>query len=137
MLPAGVLGLITMVATWQLWSLVLVAQLSLVLPPEPSSQVMNTAVLPLVYSGLFRIAGRLFFSQVSANDVPYSQLATDLANNTLPAFSFITPNLIDDMHNGTVAQGRWPARQPRVRLPAPAGLSPPRPATGRRWRPPA
>lgn len=41
----------------------------------------------------------------SANDVPYSQLAGDLANNTLPAFSFITPNLIDDMHDGTVADG--------------------------------
>ena len=41
----------------------------------------------------------------SANDVPYSQLATDLTNNALPAFSFITPNLIDDMHDGTIAQG--------------------------------
>ena len=26
-------------------------------------------------------------------------------NNTLPAFSFITPNLIDDMHDGTIADG--------------------------------
>jgi phosphatidylinositol-3-phosphatase len=41
----------------------------------------------------------------SSNDVSYSQLATALANNQLPAFSFITPNLIDDMHNGTVADG--------------------------------
>src|SRR5262249_16826677 len=39
------------------------------------------------------------------NDVPYTNLATDLANNTLPAFSFITPNLIDDTHNSTVATG--------------------------------
>ncbi len=38
-------------------------------------------------------------------DVPYSRLATDLANNALPAFSFITPNLIDDMHDGTIADG--------------------------------
>ena len=38
-------------------------------------------------------------------DVPYPQLDTDLASNSLPAFSFITPNLIDDMHDGTVAQG--------------------------------
>jgi len=38
-------------------------------------------------------------------DVPYPQLATDLSSNSLPAFSFITPNLIDDMHDGTVAQG--------------------------------
>jgi phospholipase C len=41
----------------------------------------------------------------SADDVPYTQLATDLASNALPAFSFITPNLIDDMHDGTIAQG--------------------------------
>ena len=41
-------------------------------------------------------------------DVPYTQLATDLKNNSLPAFSFITPNLIDDMHDGTIADGnKW------------------------------
>jgi phospholipase C len=38
-------------------------------------------------------------------DVAYPQLATDLANGALPAFSFVTPNLIDDMHDGTIAQG--------------------------------
>jgi phospholipase C len=44
----------------------------------------------------------------SSSDVPFSQLATDLAHGRLPAFSFITPNLIDDMHDGTVADGdRW------------------------------
>ncbi len=41
----------------------------------------------------------------SALDVPYSRLAADLSGGTLPAFSFITPNLIDDMHDGTVADG--------------------------------
>ena len=41
-------------------------------------------------------------------DVPYTRLAADLAAGKLPAFSFITPNLIDDMHDGTVADGnRW------------------------------
>jgi phosphatidylinositol-3-phosphatase len=44
-------------------------------------------------------------SGCATSDVPYSQLATDLANNALPAFSFITPNLIDDMHDGTIANG--------------------------------
>ena len=38
-------------------------------------------------------------------DVPYTQLSADLGNNALPAFSFITPNLIDDMHDGTIADG--------------------------------
>ena len=41
----------------------------------------------------------------STDDVPYTQLATDLAASNLPAFSFITPNLIDDMHDGTIADG--------------------------------
>jgi hypothetical protein len=44
-------------------------------------------------------------SGCSTKDVPYTQLASDLANNTLPAFSFITPDLIDDMHDGTISDG--------------------------------
>src|SRR5438270_4394456 len=39
------------------------------------------------------------------NDVPYTRLSTDLSKNTLPAFAFVTPNLVDDTHDGTVAQG--------------------------------
>src|SRR6516225_681301 len=62
--PGLVLGLTTMVATWQPTSVVLVAHL-LEVPPSPSSQVMNTAVEPLVYSGLFRIVGRLADSHLS------------------------------------------------------------------------
>jgi phosphatidylinositol-3-phosphatase len=52
----------------------------------------------------------------SRSDVRYAQLAIDLARGKLPAFSFITPNLIDDMHDGTVADGdRWLARHlPRI-----------------------
>jgi hypothetical protein len=41
----------------------------------------------------------------ASNDVPYTQLATDLTDGGLPTFSFITPNLIDDMHDGTIADG--------------------------------
>jgi phosphatidylinositol-3-phosphatase len=33
------------------------------------------------------------------NLVPFTQFATDLANNTLPDYSFITPNLCNDAHN--------------------------------------
>jgi phospholipase C len=44
-------------------------------------------------------------SGCASHDVPYTQLAADLAGNALPAFSFITPNLTDDMHDGTTAQG--------------------------------
>jgi hypothetical protein len=44
-------------------------------------------------------------SGCATDDVPYPQLSTDLARGALPAFSFITPNLIHDMHDGTIAQG--------------------------------
>jgi hypothetical protein len=43
--------------------------------------------------------------ECATKDVPYTQLSTDLAEGTLPAFSFVTPNLIDDMHDGTIANG--------------------------------
>jgi phospholipase C len=44
-------------------------------------------------------------SGCSTLDVPYTQLSSDLTNGTLPTFSFVTPNLIDDMHDGTVPEG--------------------------------
>jgi hypothetical protein len=41
-----------------------------------------------------------------ASIVPYSQLASDLGSTaTTPNFAWITPNLLNDMHNGSVAQG--------------------------------
>lgn len=36
-----------------------------------------------------------------AHNVVYSQLATDLANNTVPNYAFIGPNGCDDMHNSS------------------------------------
>ena len=52
----------------------------------------------------------VYFSDVlnngcSSHVVPFSQFATDMANGTLPTFIFVTPNLLDDMHDGTVQQG--------------------------------
>lgn len=38
------------------------------------------------------------------NVVPFSQFAGDLANRNLPDYSFIVPNLLDDAHDGTLAQ---------------------------------
>jgi acid phosphatase len=35
--------------------------------------------------------------------VPFTQFATDLANNTLPQYSIIVPNLLDDAHDGSPA----------------------------------
>jgi acid phosphatase len=40
----------------------------------------------------------------TANLVPFSQFASDLSNNALPQYSFIVPNLMDDAHDGTLAQ---------------------------------
>ena len=49
--------------------------------------------------------------------VPFTDLATDLANpSSLPAFSFISPNLCNDMHDCPIATGdAWLARNvPRI-----------------------
>lgn len=43
-------------------------------------------------------------SSQAANIVPFTQFATDLANDTLPQYSFILPNLVDDAHDGSLAQ---------------------------------
>ena len=37
------------------------------------------------------------------NLVPFTQLATDIANHALPNYAFIVPNLLDDAHDGTLA----------------------------------
>ena len=56
----------------------------------------------------------------STNDVPYTQLKSDLAGGKLPAFSFVTPNAADDMHGGTTLAGdKWLASN----LPAILGSS--------------
>jgi phosphatidylinositol-3-phosphatase len=43
-------------------------------------------------------------SGAAGNIVPFSQLAQDLAAHQLPQFIWVTPNLQDDMHDGTPAQ---------------------------------
>jgi acid phosphatase len=37
------------------------------------------------------------------NLVPFTKFATDRANNTLPNFSFIVPNLLNDAHDGSLS----------------------------------
>ena len=39
-----------------------------------------------------------------ANVVPFTEFATDLANSSLPQFSFIVPNVEDDAHDGSLSQ---------------------------------
>lgn len=44
----------------------------------------------------------------AAGDVGFGDFAADLASGNLPAFSFVTPNLVDDTHDASVATGdRW------------------------------
>lgn len=49
-----------------------------------------------------------YFSDVAnssvqrSNLVPFTHFATDLTNHTLPQFSFIVPNLLDDGHDGSL-----------------------------------
>ena len=45
------------------------------------------------------------------NLVPFTQFPKDLANNQLPEFSFIAPNVNDDAHNGTLAQADYWLKQ--------------------------
>ena len=40
---------------------------------------------------------------------PFTQFATDLANGTLPEYSYIVPDVNDDAHNGTSARGHMAA----------------------------
>jgi hypothetical protein len=87
---------------------------------------------PLVTSGLYapKHNPMVFFDDVTdgrnpksahciAHIRPYEELATDLAAGTVPKYSWITPNLCDDMHNSggcpsgdEVANGdAWLARE--------------------------
>ena len=57
-----------------------------------------------------------------ANVVPASQLTADLETpQTTPAFGWISPNMQNDMHDGTIAQGdAWLSREIPQLLSAPA-----------------
>jgi acid phosphatase len=42
------------------------------------------------------------------NSVPYTQLAEDIANHTTPNYAYITPNLDEDAHDGSLAEAdQW------------------------------
>ena len=47
-------------------------------------------------------------SSQAANIVPFSQFSSDLANDSLPQYSFISPDINNDAHNGTLgAADAW------------------------------
>ncbi len=41
------------------------------------------------------------------NSVPFPQLASDMANNATPNYIYITPNVYEDAHNGTLSQADY------------------------------
>jgi acid phosphatase len=60
-------------------------------------------------------------SSQSANIVPFTQLATDVANNQLPNFGFITPNSNDDGHTANLAAAdKWLSTNLKPLLASPA-----------------
>src|SRR5439155_1022768 len=54
-------------------------------------QIVGSSAAPYINSVI---------ADCSTFDVPYTDLQTDLDNDTLPAFAFVTPNTIHDMHDG-------------------------------------
>ena len=56
---------------------------------------------PMVYFDDVTGTNSATSSNCIAHVRPYTELATDLANNTVPRYVFITPNLCNDMHNST------------------------------------
>ena len=44
-------------------------------------------------------------TRCAADVVPYSQLSSDLANNTVPNFVWITPDMCSDMHDCSITTG--------------------------------
>ncbi len=58
--------------------------------------------------------GKTFQPSPRCNEhvVDYSQLDADIAANQVPKYAFITPNLDNDMHDGSIAQGdAWLAQE--------------------------
>ena len=41
------------------------------------------------------------------NSVPFTQLAADIANHATPNYAYVTPDLLDDAHDGTLAEADY------------------------------
>ena len=72
----------------------------------PSVSYMGPDVYPYVrqHNPFAYISDVQKDSSQMANVVPFTQFGSDLANHALPQYSFIVPNLLDDAHDGTLAQ---------------------------------
>jgi acid phosphatase len=72
----------------------------------PQGYVGGNTGLYLIRHNPFAMLSDIANNPAVANQTiwPFTQFATDLANGTLPEFSFIVPNVNDDAHNGTPQQ---------------------------------
>ncbi len=78
-------------------------------PPDP---YQGDSTAPPAYNYADRHDPFLYFADIVGDDsrcqahvVPYADLAADLAGDTLPAFSFITPDTCNDGHDNPCAGG--------------------------------
>ena len=70
----------------------------------PSSGYMGADVAPyLKHHNPFVYLSDVIGTSEAGNVIPFSQFATDLSSGTLPNYSFIVPNIMDDAHDGTLA----------------------------------
>ena len=71
----------------------------------PSPGYLGTDVAPYVrrHNPFSYLSDVQSDSSQAANIVPFPQFASDLANNALPQFSFISPDVNNDAHNGSLA----------------------------------
>jgi acid phosphatase len=72
----------------------------------PQGYVGGNTGLYLIRHNPFAMLSDIANNPAVANQTiwPFSQFATDLANGTLPEFSYIVPDVNDDAHNGTPQQ---------------------------------
>ena len=88
-------------------------------PPYYSTLNATCATTDIAIAGVTCNAN----TKMTACTAPSNAFTTDLANDTLPQFSWVTPNLDNDMHNGTVTQGdNWLYTYMPVILQSPAYL---------------
>jgi hypothetical protein len=79
--------------------------------PVSSSGLYAARHTPFVFFDDVTNTGSTTAARCIAHVRPYTELATDIAANTVPQYNFITPNLCDDMHGATGCTGAQTANE--------------------------
>ena len=72
--------------------------------PSPGYFGADTALYVRRHDPFTYLSDVLNDSTQASNIVPFTQFPSDLANNALPQYSFIVPDLLNDAHDGSLAQ---------------------------------